>query len=198
MNERQFRGNITPGNLADALVTQFNRGDYRAKKTGRGAQALVQISTNRRRRGEPDTAVAVTITPTPDGVKVSMGEPQWLDIAADLVQTGLGALLNPWSLVHEVDDVARNVQDLNLPQEIWATVDQYARTVGSRPALPPEPVAVTCPYCRTGNEIGEGRCVSCGAPLGDAQPVRCPSCNRLLPAGTARCPKCGERLAIGE
>ena len=60
----------------------------------------------------------------------------------------------------------------------------------------PEPVAVACPYCRTSNEIGEGRCVACGAPLGDAQPVRCPSCERLLPAGTPQCPQCGERLAV--
>ncbi len=195
MAERKFRGNITPGDLAEALVTQFNRGDYRAHKVGRGTQAVVQISTNRRIRGEPDTAITVTIAPTEEGVKVDMGEPQWLEVAADLVQTGLGALINPWSLVHRVDDVARNVQDLNLPQQIWTAVEQYVKTVGTRPALPPEPTMVTCPYCRTGNQIGEGRCVACGAPLGDVQPVRCPSCGRLLAAGTAQCPQCGERLA---
>ncbi|MBU0495568.1 MAG: zinc ribbon domain-containing protein [Chloroflexi bacterium] len=196
MSERKYRGNVTPGDLAEALVNQFNRGDYRAAKSGRGTQAVVQISTNRRMRGEPDTAVSVTITPTPEGVHVSMGDPQWLDIAADLVQTGIGALLNPWSLVREVDDVARNVQDLNLPQEVWQAIDQYAKTVGSRPALLPEPTSVTCPYCRSGNAIGEGRCENCGAPLGDAQPVRCPSCQRLLAAGTSQCPQCGERLAV--
>ena len=195
MDERTFRGNITPGDLADALVAQFNRGDYRAQKAGRGAQMVVQIATQRGRRGEPDTAVAVTITPTSDGVKVSMGDPEWLGVAADLVQTGLGALLNPWSLVHKVDDVARNVQDLSLPQQVWGAVDQYARTVGARPKLAPEPVAVTCPFCRTANAIGEARCIACGAPLGDAQPVRCPSCNRLLPAGTTQCPQCGAQLA---
>lgn len=108
MEQKTYHGEIDPQELADVLVSRFDQGDLTAQKTG-GPDRVVQISTRAYRRDEPHTSLAVTITRAEDGVTVSVGEQQVLGVAADLVQTGIGALFNPLSLIGEIDDIVRDV-----------------------------------------------------------------------------------------
>ncbi|MBC7251373.1 MAG: zinc ribbon domain-containing protein [Anaerolineae bacterium] len=95
----------------------------------------------------------------------------------------------------ELDDIARNVSKLNLPQEVWKVVEEYMRSVGAGLGMAPGKMLVTCRYCGVGNPVGQGQCSACGAPLADVQPITCPRCGQLLPRHTRFCTRCGTRIA---
>jgi hypothetical protein len=195
MDQKTYHGEIDPQELADVLVSHFDQGDLRAQKTGRTDRVVVQISTGRhRRRGDPHTSLAVTIAQAEDGVTVSVGEQQVLGVAADLVQTGIGALFNPLSLIGEIDDIVRDVSKLTLPQQVWQVIEEYCRSVGAGLGLAPEKVLVTCPFCGVGNPIGVGKCPSCGGSLADVQPITCPKCGQILEHDAKFCTRCGARI----
>lgn len=196
MERKTYHGDIVPQELADVLVNRFDRSDLMAHGTGGPDRVVVQISTRPHfLRDEPHTSLAVTIVRAEDGVTVTVGEPQMLGVAADLVKTGIGALINPLSLVMELDDIARNVSKLNLPQEVWKVVEEYMRSVGAGLGLAPEKMLVTCRYCGVGNPVGQGQCSACGAPLADVQPVTCPQCGQVLAHDQKFCTRCGARIA---
>ncbi len=195
MDQKTYHGEINPQELADVLVSRFDQGDLMARKTGRPDRVVVQISTRaHRRRDDPHTSLAVTIARAEDGVTVTVGEQQVLGIAADLVQTGIGALLNPLSLLGEIDDIARDVSKLNLPDQVWEVVEEYCRSVGAGLGLAPEKLLVTCFFCGAGNPIGVGKCPHCGGSLADVQPVTCPQCGQILEHDTHLCTRCGARI----
>ena len=190
MEQRTYHGKIDPDQVANALIARFNQGGTAAQRLGRGDSLIVQIGTlDRYRRTE--NGLAVTITRTADGVNVSVGQPAWLDAAADLAQAGLGALLNPVSLLGKLDEVARDVISFGLPQQVWETVDKYCRSVGAGLGGSAQTTALVCAYCGVANRPGAPTCVGCGAPLGEVQPIYCPQCGLLMKAGTKRCPRCG-------
>ena len=193
MDQRTYHGEIDPDELANALLAQFNQGSTAAQRLGRGERAIVQIGTlDRQRRIE--NALTVTISKTADGVDVSLGQQQWLDAAADLAQAGLGALFNPLSLLGKLDEVARDVSSFNLPQQVWATVEQYCRSVGAGLGGSPQTMMIACAYCGVANQRDAPSCVGCGAPLGEVQPVYCPKCGQVVPHGTKFCARCGTKL----
>jgi ribosomal protein L40E len=196
MDQKTYHGEIDPQELADVLVSHFDQGDLTVGKTGQPDRVVVQISTRaHRRRDDPHTSLAVTIAKAEDGVTVTVGEQQVLGIAADLVQTGIGALLNPLSLLGEIDDIARDVSKLNLPDQVWEVVEEYCRSVGAGLGLAPEKVLVACPFCGAGNPIGVGKCPHCGGSLADVQPVTCPKCGQILEHDIKFCTRCGARIA---
>jgi predicted RNA-binding Zn-ribbon protein involved in translation (DUF1610 family) len=194
MDQKTYHGGINPQELADVLVSRFDQDDLTAQKTGQPDRVVVQISTGSHRRDEPHTSLAVTITKAEDGVTVSVGEQQVLGVAADLVQTGLGALFNPLSLIGEIDDIVRDVSKLTLPQQVWQVVEEYCRSVGAGLGLAADKVLVTCPFCGVGNPIGLGKCPSCGGSLADVQPVTCPQCGQILEHDVKFCTRCGMRI----
>ena len=193
MQQKTYHGKISPQDLANALVGRFTGDDMAAVVSGQGASLIVNISSSGWEGGR--TALAVGLSTVADGVMVTVGDQNILGVAADLVQTGLSALHNPLTLIGEIDDVARNVERLNLPQLVWETVDHYCQSVGA--GLTPEPTTVTCPYCGVLSPIGTGQCPACGAPLGRFQPITCPQCGKLLPADLKYCTRCGASLANG-
>lgn len=194
MEQRTYRGEIEPEALADALVAQFNRGDLMAQKIGHGDHVLVQIASRDWEWGGPQTALTVGIARAEGGIQVSLGQQRWLGAVADLAQTGLMALINPISLITRIDDIARSISGLTLPQQVWEAVEHYCESVGASLGLRAEETVVVCPYCGVGNPIGAPKCSACGAPLGDAQPVACPNCGLLMEAGARFCSRCGTRL----
>lgn len=193
MEQRTYHGKVTPRDIADVLVSRFTSDDLSAITTGDDEKIIVNISSAGYRGGR--TALAVGLGPVSDGVMVTVGDHNLLGVAADLVQTGLGALRNPLVLIGEIDDVARNVEKLNLPAQVWEAVDHYCQSVGA--GLTPDPTTVTCPYCGVLSPIGAGSCASCGAPLGRSQPITCPECGKLLPADLQYCTRCGAPLRAG-
>ena len=191
MEQRTYRGEIDPEALADALVAQFDGGDLMAQRVGRGDHVLVQIASRDWGWGGPQTALTVGIARVEGGVEVSLGQQRWLGAVADLAQTGLMALVNPISLITRIDDVARSISGLTLPQQVWEAVEHYCESVGASLGLRAEETMVTCPYCGVANPIGAPKCSACGAPLGDVQPVSCPRCGLLLDREARFCSRCG-------
>jgi len=195
MDQKTYHGDINPQELADVLVNRFDRSDLMARRTGGPDRVVVQISTRPHfLHDEPHTSLAVTIVRAEDGVTVTVGEQQMLGVAADLVKTGIAALINPLSLIGGLDDVARDVSKLNLPQQVWKVVEEYMRSVGAGLGMAPEKMLVTCRYCGVGNPVGQGQCSACGAPLADVQPVTCPKCGQLLAHDQKFCTRCGARI----
>lgn len=187
MEQRTYHGKITPDELAQALAARFNSDDMSASVSGDEDKLLVSISSSGWQGGK--TALPVGISAVSGGVLVTVGQHDVLGVAADLVQTGLAALVNPMTVIGEIDDVARNVERLNLPRLVWETVDHYASSVGA--GLTPDPVAVICPYCGVQSPIGQPKCESCGASLATVQPITCSRCGKLLAADLKFCTRCG-------
>jgi len=191
MEHRSFHGNITPDDLARALLAEFNRGNLRAQQIGQGDRVMVQIATRQGATSGGKTGITVSIQEIEDGVTLALGQQEWLGTAASLAQTGLSALFNPLSLLGRLDDLAEDIASLSLTEKLWAAVDKYARTAGAAQEISERLRSVTCPNCRTANAVGAPRCVSCGAPLGDVQPRACKNCGNVMPPGSKYCSNCG-------
>src|SRR4051812_11891163 len=102
MEQRVYHGSVTPMELADYLVQQYDpQPDLQAQKAGEGASLMVQV-------GRGDTpeerrhAVTLAITQAPDGqpgVVLTLGQQQWLTpkMATYTAMMGLvSALVTPW------------------------------------------------------------------------------------------------------
>ncbi|MFN2195669.1 MAG: zinc ribbon domain-containing protein [Anaerolineales bacterium] len=190
MNQRIFHGNITPDGLARALVAEFNRGNLRAQQLGRGKQIIVQIGTDRQRRAGGETALSVTLQQHKDGVIVSVGEQSWLGVAASLGQTAFSAIRNPFYLLGRLDSLAQDIESIQLTDNVWNVIDAYARNLGATQELSARFRRMTCEYCGVANEVGEKRCIACGAPLGKVQPRTCKNCGFIVRPGESICPNC--------
>lgn len=195
MEQRTYRGEITADGLAEALVAQFDGGDLMAQKVGQGEHVLVQIASRDWGWGGPQMAMTVGIGQKEEGIEVTLGQQRWLGAMADLAQTGMMALVNPLSLVSRIDDIARSVSGLTLPQQVWEAVEHYCESVGATLGLRAEETLVTCPYCGVGNPVGAPKCSACGAGLGDAQPITCPECGFLMERDARFCSRCGASLS---
>ncbi len=195
MDQRVFHGQVTPEDFARALVAEFDRGDLRARKVGRGGNLVVQIASPIRPRSGGRTAVSVHLLPHEDGVLVRVGQQEWLGVAASLGVTALGALRNPFSLLSRLDDVAQDIASMQLAARVWQTVERTARSLGASHDLSERLRRVACEYCDTANPVGEASCVACGAPLGQAQPTACSNCGFVSEPADRFCSNCGEALS---
>lgn len=195
MDQRTYHGPIAPDDLARALIAEFDQGNLEAQALGQGQERLVQIASRRLRASGGQTAISVHLLPIEDGVLVRLGEQQWLGVAASLGQTAIAALRNPLSLLGRLDDLAQDIESLQLAQRIWATIDRTAASLGASQELSERLRRVVCAYCWTANPVGESHCIACGAPLGPQQPIACGTCGYVSPPGTAKCPHCGAALA---
>jgi predicted RNA-binding Zn-ribbon protein involved in translation (DUF1610 family) len=196
MEQRTYRGDIDPEGLASALVTRFNHGDLMAQTVkGQEEHLMVQIATRDWGWGAARSALSVGIAPVEGGVRVTLGQQRWVDAVASLAITGLGALVNPLSLLGRIDDIARDVGKLTLPDQVWEAVEHYVDSVGAKLGMSEKQLVVACPYCGVGNPVGAGRCSACGGSLADVQPVACPNCGFILPKDARFCSRCGTKLA---
>ena len=189
-----MHGNVEPQELAQSLLAEFNRGNLRAQALQHPDGIAVQITT---RPGAPSggqTALTVTFEKVPDGVMIRLGQQQWLGTAASLGRTTIAALMNPWNLLGRLDDIAQDVENLQLTERVWNEIDHAARAAGASHELSERLRRVVCSYCGVANPLGEAACVACGAPLGSAQPTTCPNCGFVVAAGEIRCPNCGHEL----
>jgi len=194
MNQRIYHGNIDPKDLADALVGYFNRGNWRVQTVGDSNKMVVQIATLDRPVSGGQTALSVIIQRFADGVSVQVGQQAWLGVAASLGASAISVLRNPLNLLHRLDDIAQDIENLQMTEEIWKTVETMARTLGATRELSERLRRITCGYCNTANPVGEPRCIACGAPLGSDQPRTCSRCGYVVYHKEVTCPNCGARL----
>lgn len=194
MEQRVFHGNITPADVAQALLAEFNQGNLRAQVLGESGHLTVQIATSQWSRSGGQTALAVNIQEIEDGVTVQIGQQQWMGVAASLGQSAFAALMNPLNLLGRLDDIAQDIQNLQLNEKVWATIAREAQAKGASHQLSERLSRLTCEYCGVANPVGEPSCVACGAPLGNMQPSTCTQCGYVLTKGEKFCPNCGKKI----
>lgn len=194
MDQRIFHGNLKPADVAQALLAEFNRGNLRAQILGQSDNLAVQIGTRPGASSGGQTGLAVTIQRAPDGILVQIGQQDWFGTAASLGTTTIAALMNPWNLLGRLDDIAQDVENLQLTERVWQAVDQAARAAGASHQLSERLSRIACEYCGTANPVGEGACIACGAPLGRSQPGTCPNCGFVIKSNETRCPNCGHAV----
>jgi len=194
MDRRIFYGEITPKDIAQALMAEFNQGNTQTQLLGESNNLTVQIASLPYPHSGGRTAMSVNLQQIDDGVMVQVGTQQWLDVAASLGRTAISALLNPLNLLGRLDDIAQDVSSLQLNEKIWQVVSNVVRTAGASHKLSERLSRVTCDYCGVANPIGEASCLACGAPLGKTQPGTCSNCGYVLTHDEKICPNCGQAV----
>jgi hypothetical protein len=193
--ERQiFHGSLTPVDIAQALLAEFNQGNLRAQTLGQSDKMIVQIGTKPGAMSGGQTAMTVTIQKVEDGIMVELGQQAWMGVAASLGMSALAALRNPFSLLGRLDDIAQDIENLQLSERIWQIIGQAARAAGASTELSERLRRLACEFCGTANPIGEPACIACGAPLGDIHPTTCSQCGFVINQKEKKCPNCGYNL----
>ena len=194
MDTKIYHGDVTAVNLAQALVGRFNRGNLKAQAVRNGDQVVVQIASRRDAKSGGQTALGLTLQQIEDGVTVRLGKQNWLGIAASLGVSVLMAKANPFNLLGRLDDLAQDIENLNLDDRVWEVIDEVAETMGASQQLSERLRRTGCAYCSTANPVGQPRCIACGAPLGDAQPRTCEHCGYVAAPDDSFCQNCGDKL----
>lgn len=174
-------------------MAEFNRGNLQAQIVGHANKLAVQISTRMGARSGGQTALTVTVRATEDGVIIEIGQQAWLGVAASLGQTAISALRNPFSLLGRLDDLAQDIEHMQMTENVWKTIERAAATLGASHELSKRLKRISCIYCDTANPLGEGSCMACGAPLGDLHPTSCSNCGYATKTNEATCPNCGQK-----
>jgi len=194
MERRIYHGKIIPEDIARSLIAHFNRGNLRVQQVGSGEHIAVQISTRDRPESGGQTATSVDIQTVEDGICVQIGQQAWLGVAASLGMTALAALRNPWNLLGRLDDLAQDIESLQISEEVWKIIEATAQASGAGFQLSERLRRMVCSYCSTANPVGESSCIACGAPLGDEQPETCKKCGFVVTHAEKFCPNCGTLL----
>jgi hypothetical protein len=194
MNTRIYHGEVKAKELAKALASRFTYGNLLAQYSQSGKQYSVIISSRRDARSGGKTAVGITIQQNKDGVTVKIGEQEWLGIAASLGTTLLSMGRNPLNLLGRLDDIAQDIENLNLDEKIWDVIEEVAFTMGASHQLSEKLRRTGCEYCNTANPVGEPRCIACGAPLGGSQPRLCHHCGFVASPTDVTCSNCGSKV----
>ena len=193
-DSRTFHGNVTAADFANALVARFNRGNMYAQKTIHGEQITVQIATHRQARSGGQTALGITFAQEGDSVVVKLGKQAMWGIAASLGSSALRTLASPWNIIGRLDDIAEDIQNLELDDQVWQVLNEVAHAKGASHELSERLRSLGCSYCGVANPVGEPSCIACGAPLGDIQPTTCKHCGHLVSTSDTTCPNCKRQL----
>jgi hypothetical protein len=194
MDTRIYHGKLKIDEIANALVARFNRGNLAARQMVDGDKAIVQISTLQGAAPGGQTAIGVTLQQNKDGITAQLGQQAWLGIAASLGASAFSALRNPLSLLGRLDDIAQDIENLQLDEQIWDAIEDVAKAAGASHHLSENLRRLGCEYCGVANPVGASSCLACGAPLGDAQPITCGNCGFIAHRNDTKCPNCGKKL----
>lgn len=175
-------------------MAEFNRGNLQAQVVGTKDNMAVQIATRMGSMSGGQTAMTISIQSVEDGIMVEEGQQAWLGVAASLGQTAFSALRNPFSLLSRLDDLAQDIESIQLSDRVWKVIDQAVVTLGASLALSERLTRIACEYCGTANPVGTGNCIACGAPMGETQPSTCPNCGFVVSAEETICPNCNQKL----
>ena len=194
MDRQIYHGDINSSDVAQALLAEFNRGNLRAQILGQADHLAVQIGTHPGAASGGQTALTVSIQKVADGIMVQIGQQEWLGTATSLGWTVVTALQNPFSLIGRLDDIAQDVENLQLTEHVWTVINQAIQAAGASHQLSARLNRIVCEYCGTANPVGEGDCIACGAPLGKSQPRACPNCGFVMEPNEIKCPNCGAAI----
>ena len=194
MERKIFHGILSPTDIAQALLAEFNRGNIRAQVLGKSDKLAVQIRTRSGAMSGGQTAITVTIQKVTDGIMVELGQQAWLGIAASLGQTAFSLFRNPFSLIGRLDDLAQDIENLQISDNVWEVIARTAASAGASHQLSDRMSRLTCEFCGTANPLGEPACIACGAPLGDTHPSSCKNCGFVVMRNESTCPNCEKKI----
>ena len=194
MERRIFHGILSPTDIAQALLAEFNRGNIRAQVLGKSDKLAVQIGTRPGAVSGGQTAITVNIQKVTDGIMVELGQQAWLGVAASLGQTAFSLFRNPFSLIGRLDDLAQDIESLQLSENVWQIIARTAASAGASHQLTDRMSRMTCEFCGTANPLGEPACIACGAPMGSTHPTSCKNCGFVVMRNESACPNCGKKI----
>lgn len=194
MVQRVYHGDIAPQDVAQDLVAFFDRGNYIAQQMDQGDHVTVQIATRQYQSAGGNTALTVAISKVEDGISIQLGQQAWMGIAASIGTTVFAALRNPFSLLGRLDDLAQDIESIQMTEDVWRIIDKTAAAHKASYELSERLRRLECGFCGAANPVGEATCVACGAPLGDMQPTTCGQCGFVARRGENFCPNCGARI----
>jgi hypothetical protein len=194
MEQRIFHGDFSIDDLAACLLVHFDRGNLMVSKFASDDGMIVQIKTRDDRTSGGETALTFFFQKVQDGVAVQASQQAWIGVAASLGFSALAAMRNPFNLLSRIDDIAQDIESLQIQDEAWKVLSANARVLGSGYELSARLHRVMCEYCLTANEAGAASCLACGAPLGNVQPATCKNCGYVVLSNETICPNCGKRL----
>ncbi len=194
MKKKIFHGDIKPNTFAKALIAEFDHGNLQAGYTKTPDGLIIQIATRSFRQSGGQTGLTVAIERVEDGVAIQMGDQSMFGVAASLGTTALAAIRNPFSLLGRLDDIAQDIESLQLDDRAWEVIEKVARAAGASLELSERLRRLVCDYCDTANPVGESSCIACGAPLGDVQPTTCHHCGFVVRRSESICPDCKQPL----
>ena len=194
MQRRIFHGNIKPNDIAYALMAEFNRGNLLTQVVGNKDKMAVQIATRMGTTSGGQTALTISLQAVEDGILVELGQQAWLGVAASLGHTALSALRNPFSLLGRLDDLAQDIESIQLNEKTWQVIESAVTALGASYALSEKLSRISCAYCGSANPLGEASCLACGAPLGEVHPTTCRTCGFVVSGEETICPNCNAKL----
>jgi hypothetical protein len=175
-------------------MAEFNRGNMHAQIVGNKDKMAVQIATRAGTTSGGQTALTINLQAVEDGVMIELGQQAWLSVAASLGHTAISALRNPFSLLGRLDDLAQDIESMQLNEKTWKVIERTVSTLKASYALSEKLSRLACDYCGAANPLGEACCLSCGAPLGDAHPTSCQFCGFVVSLEETTCPNCNKKL----
>lgn len=194
MLPKTYHGNLSPSDLAQALFAHFHHGNLRVQQIGEGDEIVIQISSREQAQSGGSTGIGVTIHKVEDGVMVNIGKQAWLGVASSLGYTAISVLRNPLNILGRLDDIAQDIENIKLRDEIWDVIEITARNLGAGFELSERLRRYVCEYCDTPNPPGNSSCIACGAPLGGIQPYTCKYCGYALLRAEKFCPNCKKAI----
>jgi len=192
--QKAFHGDFNGADMASAITLFFNKGNLETQTLKSRDHISVQIRSKRSVTSGGRTAIGIHFQDFSDGVVVTIGNQQWLGVAASMGLSALIALRNPLNLIHRIDDIAQDLEYISLKDEIWERLTSFAKSKNGGFKLSQKLQRVTCAYCLSANPTGESNCLSCGAPLGNDQPIVCTRCGYILSKNRNRCPNCKTKV----
>ncbi len=150
----------------------------------------VQIATSRWHSSGGETALSVFFQKVEDGISVQTSQQSWFGIAASLGYTAITTMRNPFNLLGRLDDLAQDIEYLQLSDEVWKVLEANARAIGTGYELSDRLHRYVCEYCNVANPPGEPACIACGAPLGKMQLISCNYCGFILQHNEFICHNC--------
>jgi hypothetical protein len=194
MEQRIFHGTFTAQTFVNFLIAAFNRGNLKAQVIGEDPNIMVQIASVEHTRSGGNTALSILLQNVEDGVAVKLGQQSWLGIAASMGFTALLAMRNPFNLITRFDDIAQDIENLQLLEEVWKTLEENAKALGASFELSDRLKRIACEYCNVANPTDAPTCIACGAPMGNIQPFTCKNCGYVLLKNETICPNCQKRI----
>ena len=194
MEKQIFHGDLTPIDLARTLSAAFNRSNLFTKVAGSGDKITVQISSRPLARSGGHTALTINIQKVTDGVLVQLGKQSMLGIMASLGESAWATFRNPFNLLHRLDDIAQDIENLQLDDDVWEVITKAAHAAGASYEISEKLRRLTCEYCEAANPVGKSNCLACGAPLGNSQPKTCLSCGYVVSEDKTICPNCNKKI----